>query len=83
MIEDTPVKEGDPQRARKTLPTGVYLAKSCKHGKGVFADKHLKTGIRFGPYEGLQKDVNDPAKDSGYAFEVMCCSGEGLWLLIP
>ena len=69
-IEDTPVEEGDPQRARKTLPQGLCIAKSGKHGKGVFTDKFFDMGIRFGPYEGIKKDPDDPAKDSGYAFRV-------------
>ena len=70
IIKDTPVEKGDPLRARKTLPTFLYINKSSKHGLGVFAKERMKVGIYFGPYEGERKEVGDPDLDSGYSFEV-------------
>ena len=70
VIKDTAVEEGDPCRARKTLPTGLHIGKSSKHGLGVFTEERIKVGIHFGPYEGVRKEVGDPDLDSGYAFEV-------------
>ena len=70
IIEDTIVGKGDPLRARKTLPKCLYIAKSSKHGLGVFAKEKLKVAIQFGPYEGVRKEVGDPDLDSGFAFDV-------------
>ena len=70
IIEDTKVEEGDPHRARKTLPECLYIAKSSKHGLGVFAKERPKAGIQFGPYEGVIKEVGDEDLNSGFAFDV-------------
>ena len=70
VVQDTPVELGDPDRAKKTLPPGLYISKSRKHGKGVFASQKMAVGLHFGPYEGIKKEVGDPGLDSGYAFEV-------------
>ena len=69
-IENTEVKEGDPDRARKTLPSCLYIDKSSKHGLGVFAKERLELGVYFGPYEGVRKEVGDPDLDPDYAFKV-------------
>ena len=71
VIKDTAVEEGDPCRARKTLPACLKIGKSSKHGLGVFTKEGMKVGIHFGPYGGVRKEVGDPDLDSGYAFEVI------------
>ena len=70
FIENTAVEKGDPQRARKTLPPCLYIAKSSRHGLGVFAKVRLKSGIYFGPYEGIRREVGDKDLDPSYSFKV-------------
>ena len=70
IIEDTAVEEGDPQRARKTIPPYLYISNSSKHGLGVFAKERLEKDVYFGPYGGVRREVGDKNLDPKYAFKV-------------
>ncbi|XP_077529426.1 histone-lysine N-methyltransferase PRDM9-like [Haemaphysalis longicornis] len=69
-VEDTPVPEGDPQRANKTVPDCLVIRRSSIKGAqyGVFAAKPLPKRLYFGPYEGVRVDSVD--KGNGYAWRV-------------
>ncbi|XP_077529429.1 histone-lysine N-methyltransferase PRDM7-like [Haemaphysalis longicornis] len=69
-VEDTPVPEGDPQRANKTVPDCLVIRRSIIKGAqyGVFAAKPLPKRLCFGPYEGVRVDSVD--KGNGYAWRV-------------
>ena len=73
IVEDTPVPEGDPQTAMKTLPPMLQIVKSPIHGWGVFARQELKPNLRFGPYKGQRLSAKElkGMKDSGYSFQVL------------
>ncbi|CAH1778582.1 unnamed protein product [Owenia fusiformis] len=54
VIEDNPVGWNTSDRAYKTLPPGLRLAKSTipNAGTGVFSDVFIPKGTYFGPYDG-------------------------------
>ena len=64
----------DPNRAEHSAPNGLSIRRSHipMAGAGVWADKPIPRGVRFGPYEG--KEVHDPddAHKSGYCWMVGC-----------
>lgn len=59
---------GTPNRAKKTVPTGILEIKlSSIHGFGVFALKKIQKGVRMGPYEG---NVTKVETTQGYAWKL-------------
>ena len=66
-VKDHKVRKGTKDRAKKTLPSVILTIKSSSiHGKGVFSTKNLPQGLRFGPYEGIQKI----SSTTGYAWRL-------------
>ncbi|KAM7300170.1 histone-lysine N-methyltransferase PRDM9-like isoform X4 [Ixodes scapularis] len=70
FVKDTPVPPGDPQRANKTLPEGLTLARSCIKGagKGVFTLRPLPARLCYGPYEGVR--FTGSGGGNGYTWKV-------------
>jgi len=68
VVQDKTVKDGEPHRARNSLPDGLIIMKSSipGAGEGVFSTASISKDIRFGPYEG--EVIKDPsvAHESGY-----------------
>eukprot|EP00057_Strongylocentrotus_purpuratus_P009047 XP_011663521.1 PREDICTED: histone-lysine N-methyltransferase PRDM9 [Strongylocentrotus purpuratus] len=77
-VEDTPTPDGTPDRASKTLPEGLGIRASGipAAGLGVWAERDLEEGTRFGPYEGVEVDKIAGYK-SGYAWEIRSDGGQG------
>ncbi|XP_030833737.1 uncharacterized protein LOC764375 isoform X2 [Strongylocentrotus purpuratus] len=77
-VEDTPAPDGTPDRATKTLPEGLGIRASGipAAGLGVWAERDLEEGTRFGPYEGVEVDKIAGYK-SGYAWEIRSDGGQG------
>ena len=64
----------DPNRAEHSAPNGLSIRQSHIRmaGAGVWADKPIPRGMRFGRYEGKEvHDVRDTHK-SGYCWMVGC-----------
>ena len=62
----------DPLRATHSLPDGLVVKQSgiSGAGSGVWAEKLIPRGVRFGPYEGEITYNEDRAHDSGYCWQV-------------
>ncbi|XP_074661522.1 putative histone-lysine N-methyltransferase PRDM6 [Tubulanus polymorphus] len=79
IINDSKVPKGKPDRAFETVPDGLMVKKSKipRAGRGVFTDKLLLTGLRFGPYEGELRSRYDEMEvhKSGYAW-LICRDGK-------
>ncbi|KAJ3585778.1 hypothetical protein NHX12_014496 [Muraenolepis orangiensis] len=73
FIADRPVAVGEPDRAKKTLPSGFEIRESGipEAGLGVFycGDGEIPIGTHFGPYEG-HKTHEDQAEESGYSWVI-------------
>lgn len=71
IIEDKPVPAECENRARLTLPDFLSIRQSGVEGcgEGVWAEKHIPKGVRFGPYAG-EIVSNDAGYWSGFAWEV-------------
>ena len=76
IINDTPVIDGDPQYASKTIPDMLFIDDSTIIGAGseVFAKREIPKGVRFGPYQGECVLNEEEAHDSGYSWEVSTAS---------
>ncbi|XP_063959856.1 zinc finger protein 420-like [Lytechinus pictus] len=76
VIEDKPVPAECENRARLTLPDFLSISHSGVEGcgEGVWAEKHIPKGVRFGPYAG-EIVSNDAGYWSGYAWEI-CVQGK-------
>ena len=71
IINDTVAPEECPQRARETLPDGLVIRDSQipDAGLGVWAEKDFQEGTQFGPYVGVEVDI-EVGRSSGFAWEV-------------
>ncbi|KAL1430925.1 hypothetical protein MTO96_014770 [Rhipicephalus appendiculatus] len=60
---------GDPQRANKTVPDGLYVRRSTIKGAqyGVFTLKRLSKRLCFGPYEGVRVGSSGA---NGYTWQI-------------
>ncbi|XP_072165790.1 uncharacterized protein [Diadema setosum] len=78
IIEDKRVPAECDNRARLTLPDFLSIATSSIEGvgEGVWAEKFIPKGVRFGPYAG-EIVGNDAGYRSGYAWEI-CVQGRVL-----
>eukprot|EP00057_Strongylocentrotus_purpuratus_P029706 XP_011684180.1 PREDICTED: zinc finger protein 585A [Strongylocentrotus purpuratus] len=76
IIEDKPVPGECENRARLTLPDFLSIRQSGVEGcgEGVWAEKHIPKGVRFGPYAG-EIVSNDAGYWSGFAWEI-CVQGK-------
>ncbi|XP_072918409.1 histone-lysine N-methyltransferase PRDM7-like [Hemitrygon akajei] len=72
FMKDTVVDSNQPDRARLTLPEGLYIATSKiqKAGLGVWNEgKVIPRGVHFGPYEG-ELSTEEAAAVSGYSWVI-------------
>ncbi|XP_072122939.1 histone-lysine N-methyltransferase PRDM9 [Mobula birostris] len=72
FMKDTVVDFNQPDRARLTLPEGLYIAPSKiqKAGLGVWNEgKLIPRGVHFGPYEG-EVSSEEAAAVSGYSWVI-------------
>ena len=61
-------------KARASLPKGLEIKRSKIEGagEGVFADKEINPGVRFGPYQGkkIHRSLVHDGRDTSYMWEV-------------
>ncbi|XP_077564536.1 histone-lysine N-methyltransferase set-17-like [Haemaphysalis longicornis] len=86
IVQDTPVPEGNPERANKTVPVCLVIRCSSIRGAqyGVFAAKPQASRLCLGPYKGVRVNSLDNANgytwqvhDSGQSFLVDACPLKG------
>ena len=60
-------------RAKRSVPPGLVVKESRIEGagEGVWTERFVAKGVRFGPYGGEIAD-EDVGRESGYAWEVIC-----------
>lgn len=73
-IEDADVDEICKSKARSSLPAGLEIRHSNIEGagEGVFAVEEIKSGVRFGPYQGkkIHRSLVHDGRDTCYMWEV-------------
>ncbi|XP_072017504.1 histone-lysine N-methyltransferase PRDM9-like [Amphiura filiformis] len=72
IIEDTPVPSKCKNRAKLSLPPGLVVKEAGIEGagQGVWTEKFIPKGVRFGPYGGEIVVNEQMGRKSGYSWEI-------------